>query len=261
MTDRDDPLKPTTAHVKSIGRGFDVLRAFGPESPRMSLTDVSRAADISRAAARRFLLTLEELGYVRSDGREFALAPRALELGNRYLSTLPFLKAVKGRIRELSSEVHESTGTSVLDGTDIVVISRVSHLRLVSVSLALGARFPAVATATGRVLLAALGDDEVDDILERSGRVALTPRTVADHGFVRDEIDRAREQGWAAVDGEVELGLMSVSTAVRDANGVVCAINTATSAHRESLDRFVDRVLEPTLNTAKLIAEDLSAVH
>src|SRR5258708_928611 len=151
--------------VQSLDRGLAVIRAFGPDRERLSLSEVARATGLTRAAARRFLLTLVRLGYVRSDGREFSLRPRVLELGYAYLSGLGMPEVAAPHLEELVAKLHESSSISVLDGHHIVYVARVPTKRIITVASAVGTRFPAFATSMGRVLLAAMGEEEFERYL------------------------------------------------------------------------------------------------
>ena len=244
--------------VQSLERGLAVIRAFGPEDPELTLSDVARRTGLTRAAARRFLLTLADLGYVRSDGRLFALTPRVLELGFAYLSSLTLPEVAEPHLERLAAEVRESSSVSVLDGDDIVYVGRVPTSRIMRVSINVGTRFPAHATSMGRVLLAALTDDELDAYLERADLRALTPRTIADAGTLRRELARIRRQGWALVDQELEEGLRSVAAPIRDREGrVVAAVNVSAHASRVSNEAIRSGLLPPLLDTAARIEADL----
>ena len=168
-----------THFVQSLERGLAVIRAFGAESPQLTLSEVARSTGLTRAAARRFLLTLAELGYVRTDGRHFALSPRVLELGYAYLSSLSLPEVAAPHLEALVAEVRESSSVSVLDGADVVYVARVPTSRIMRVEINVGTRFPAYATSMGRVLLAGLADGELEEglrsvaapIRDRAGRV------------------------------------------------------------------------------------------
>src|SRR5690349_23115312 len=166
--------------VQSLERGLAVIRAFDAERRELALSDVARATGLTRAAARRFLLTLVKLGYVNfADGR-FSLRPRVLELGYAYLSSLTLPEVAQPHMEELVAKVNESSSISVLDDTDIVYVARVPTRRIMSITLAVGTRLPAYATSMGRVLLAALPDDELRERLARIEIEPLTTRTVKD---------------------------------------------------------------------------------
>src|SRR5271165_1771349 len=170
----DDAPGPVTADggqvrnsdfVQSLDRGLAVIRAFGPDRERLSLSEVARATGLTRAATRRFLLTLVKLGYVRNDGREFSLRPRVLELGYAYLSGLAMPEIAAPHLEELVARVRESSSISVLDGHHIVYVARVPTKRIMTVAISVGTRFPAYATSMGRVLLAGLTQDDLDRYL------------------------------------------------------------------------------------------------
>ena len=171
--------------VQSLDRGLAVIRAFGPDRERLSLSEVAKATGLTRAAARRFLLTLVKLGYVRNDGREFSLRPRVLELGYAYLSGLALPEVAAPHLEELVARLHESSSISVLDGHQIVYVARVPTKRIMTVAISVGTRFPAYATSMGRVLLAALTDDELDRYLAEATFERLTARTVTNPDRLR----------------------------------------------------------------------------
>jgi IclR family transcriptional regulator, pca regulon regulatory protein len=148
--------------VQSLDRGLAVIRAFGPDRERLSLSEVARSTGLTRAATRRFLLTLVQLGYVRSDGREFSLRPRVLELGYAYLSGLELPEIAAPHLEELVAKVRESSSISVLDGDHIVYVARVPTKRIMTVAISVGTRFPAYATSMGRVLLAAMSPESLE---------------------------------------------------------------------------------------------------
>jgi IclR family pca regulon transcriptional regulator len=208
-----------------------VIRAFDGEHPRQSLSDVARRTGLTRAAARRFLLTLAELGYVRTDGRLFALTPRVLELGYAYLSSLSLPEIAQPHLEALVREVQESASVSVLDGPDVVYVARVPTSRIMTVAITIGTRLPAYATSMGRVLLAALPADERERVLASLPAQPLTDRTITDPAALARELAAVREAGYCVVDQELELGLRSISVPIRDRSGeVVAAANVSTRA-------------------------------
>ena len=247
--------------VQSLARGLSVIRAFDAEHAELTLSEVARRAGMTRAAARRFLLTLETLGYVRVEDRSFSLTPRVLELGFSYLSSLSLTEIVQPHLEALSREVDESVSAAVLDGADIVYIARVPTRRIMSVRITIGTRFPAYATSMGRVLLAGMPDGAADAVVAASDLIPFTGRTLTDAGALRAEIDRVREQGWSVVDGELESGLRSIAAPLhaRD-GGVVAALNVSTSATRDSVEHLLDAYLRPLLRTAAAIDAELRLV-
>lgn len=245
--------------VQSLARGLAVIRAFDADNPALTLSDVARRAEITRAAAGRFLRTLERLGYVRSDARLFSLTPRVLELGFSYLSSLSLPEVMQPHLELLSHEVNESVSAAVLDGEDVVYIARVHTRRIMSVRITIGTRFPAYATSMGRVLLAWLSESERDEVLEASAPVALTERTITDLDALRAELERVREQGWALIDGELEPGVRSIAVPVFGRDGsVAAAVNVSTSAGRDSVAALTDRYLPLLRQTADAVERDVA---
>jgi len=244
--------------VQSLERGLAVIRAFDEHNVELTLSDVARRTGLTRAAARRFLLTLADLGYVRTDGRWFSLSPRVLELGYAYLSSLSLPEVAEPHMERLVAEVHESSSVSVLDGEDIVYVARVPTSRIMTVSINVGTRFPAYATSMGRVLLAERPD--LDGYLERVELRALSPRTVTSTDALRAELAKVRRQGWALVDQELEEGLRSVAAPIRDRSGtVVAAMNLSAHASRMTIDAARRTLVPPLLATAARIEADLAS--
>ena len=262
MSDQPEPGSAVPAEspdfVQSFARGLAVIRAFDAEHPELTLTEVARRASIPPAAARRFLRTLEALGYVRTDGRDFALTPRVLELGFSYLSALSLPQVMQPHLEELSRELGESVSAAVLAGTDIVYVARVPTRRIMTVGITIGTRFPAFATSMGRVLLAQLPDGELAAVLQAARPSALTERTITDLASLTAEITRVRAQGWAIVDGELETGLRSLAVPVRGRDGgAAAALNVSTSASSGSLELLREHHLPRLLDTARAIEQEL----
>jgi IclR family pca regulon transcriptional regulator len=244
--------------VQSLSRGLSIIRTFDAEHPRLSLSEVARRADIPPAAARRFLLTLETLGYVRSDARQFELTARVLELGFSYLSALSLPETMQPHLERLSRAVNESVSAAVLSDTEIVYVARVVTRRIMSVRITIGTRFPAYATSMGRVLLAPLTADELAEALWASHPQALTDRTMTDSRDLTAELARVGEQGWALVDGELEEGLRSIAAPIHGRDRTVAAaINISMSASGESLKHIREHHVPLLLETARAIENDL----
>jgi IclR family pca regulon transcriptional regulator len=254
--------RPRSAdHVQSLERGLAVIRAFGAENPDLTLSDVARATGLSRAAARRFLLTLAELGYVRADGGRFSLRPRVLELGYAYLSGLGLQEVALPHMEALVASVNESSSISVLDDTEVVYVVRVPTRRIMAITLAVGTRLPAYPTSMGRVLLAALPEAELERRLARTEIRPLTPRTVADEDQLRAWLARARQDGFAMVDQELEVGVRSAAAPIRDSSGaVVAALNVSAHASRTSMTALRREILPQLLATAAAIELELRTV-
>jgi len=247
--------------VQSLARGLSVIRAFDAEHPELTLSEVARRAGLTRAAARRFLMTLETLGYVRSDARAFTLTPRILELGFSYLSASTLPEIAQPHLERLSRDVDESVSAGVLDEADIVYVARVPTRRIMSVRITIGTRFPAYATSIGRALLAGLPDAAAGAVLDASDLRPLTDRTIADRAELLAELARVREQGWAVVDGELEPGLRSIAVPLHGRDGtVIAAINVSSSSTRESTEHQIERYVPALLRTGAAIDAELRLV-
>lgn len=254
------PPERAVETVQSLERGLAVIRAFDAEHPQMSLSDVARATGLTRAAARRFLHTLVGLGYMRTDGRLFALRPRVLELGYAYLSSLSLPEVALPHLEELVTRVHESTSVSVLDGDEVVYVARVPTKRIMTVAISVGTRFPAHATSMGRVLLAARSDEWLSGYLASARLKPITGHTVTNPEHLLAELRTVREQGWSMVDQELEEGLRSVAAPIIDTSGqVVAAVNLSAQAQRWTPESITTELLPPLLKTAAAISEDLRA--
>lgn len=250
-------VKPSDAYVQSFARGLEVIRAFNAERPAMTLTEVAEAASLTRAGARRILLTLVQLGYVHNEGRLFRLTPRILELGFAYLTSMPFWDLAEPIMENLANATHQSCSATVLDGTDIVYVLRVASGRVMSVNLGIGSRLPAYCSAMGRVLLAGLDDAALDDALARSDLRAHTPLTATDPAKLKKAILKVRDQGWSLVDRELETGLVAIAAPIRDRSGrTVAALNLSGQAHRITA-RQMETDLLPSLRQAAERINDL----
>jgi IclR family pca regulon transcriptional regulator len=246
-------------YVRSLERGLSVLQAFSGERPAMTLADVARSADLTRATARRLLLTLVELGYLQQDGREFRLTPKVLNIGYAYLSSLDLARLAQPSMEALAEQTHESCSAAVLDGAEIVYVARVPAKRILTISIGLGSRLPAHATSMGRVLLADLPPAQLDRLLAGRRLEALTPMTVTDTGAIKKELQRVRQQGWALVDQELELGLRSIAAPLRNRPGcAVAALNVSTHASRVDMERLLGEFLPALLRTAARVTEGLA---
>ena len=247
-------------YVQSLERGLAVIRVFGADRRELRLSDVARATGLTRAAARRFLLTLVRLGYVQQNGSNFSLRPRVLELGYAYLSALSLPEVAQPHMETLVAEVNESSSIAVLDDLEIVYVARVPTQRIMTITIAVGTRLPAYATSMGRVLLAGLDADSLYERLSRMQIERLTPTTAPDVNSLRERIDAAREAGWAAVDQELEQGVRSAAVPIRDASGAVAAaLNVSVHATRMTMQALRRNVVPRLLRSAEAIEVDLSA--
>jgi IclR family transcriptional regulator, pca regulon regulatory protein len=249
-------------HVRAFERGLSVIRAFHGDELALTLSEVAQAADLPRAATRRFLLTLVNLGYVDLRDRRFSLTPKVLELGYAYLSSSGLPALAQPHLEQLSAQTGESCSVSVLDGEHVVYVARVATSRIMRVAIAIGTRFPAWATSMGRVLLADLPADEARTRMCAADREAYTDRTVTDVEELTEFVGQVREQGYALVDGELEEGLRSLAVPIRDVHGkVVAAMNLSTQPTRVPLDRVLHDFLPALRHAADLLEADLITVQ
>jgi IclR family transcriptional regulator, pca regulon regulatory protein len=243
--------------VEALARGLDILAAFGADHRVMSLSEVAAAAGLARPTARRLLLTLEELGYVRSAGGAFELTPKVMNLGLAYVSSLGLWDIARPHLAALVARTGESSSMAQLDGSDIVYVARVSVPKLIALRVEIGTHFPAVQTSQGKVLLAALPPDQVAAALAQPSRSGLPPyigrppstgRTAAQ---LRDELAETRARGWALADEELAPGVRSVAVPVRDGTGAVrAAMNVTVHAAETTTQRLVHDHLPALLTTA-----------
>ncbi len=245
--------------VQSLERGLAVICVFGEEDPHLTLTEVAQRTGLTRAAARRFLLTLADLGYVRSDGRQFSLTPRVLELGYGFLSSQSVSSLAQPHLERLVEEVRESSSLSVLDGPDVVYIARVATSRIMRVAINIGTRFPAFATSMGRAMLAYMPDPDLDNYIEKCEFEPLTDRTLTTKQDLRAALEVVRQTGYAIVDQELEEGLRSVAAPILASDGTpVAAVNISTHVSRTSLRALRRDIVPPLLATAGRIASELA---
>ena len=250
---------PGDSYVQSFARGLEVIRSFSARSPRQTLSEVAAQSGLTRAGARRILLTLQTLGYVESDGKYFSLTPRILDLGFAYLSSMPIWNLAEPVMESLAESVGESCSAAVLDGTDIVYVLRVSTHKIMSITLGVGSRLPAYCTSMGRVLLAALPDDKAMACLEASRREALTRHTLTELDALRLKVAQTRKQGWCMVNQELEEGLVSMAAPIKDRSGrTVAALNISGQANRTSARAMQDNMLQPLLEAARAISHLLA---
>jgi IclR family pca regulon transcriptional regulator len=242
------------AYVQVLEKALRVIKVFNHDAPSMSLSDVAKRTGLTRAGARRILLTLERLGYAGRAGRQFSLRPRVLDLGFAYLSSIRWTEAALPYMEAFVKEVQESCSATVLDDCDIVYVARVPTRRLMTVELNVGARLPAYATAMGRVLLAGLAPAELDAFIATVKLEPLTPHTVTSRARLRAIVAAADKDGWCAVDQELEVGLRSIAVPIRDRGGrAFAAVNMSSHASRSTIEDLVRGPLPLLMRTARQI--------
>ncbi|MQA34665.1 IclR family transcriptional regulator domain-containing protein [Modestobacter roseus] len=237
--------------VEALARGLDVLACFGADRPTMTLSEVATAAGLARPTARRLLLTLEELGFVRTAGNGFALTPKVLTLGMAYVGALGLWDIARPHLEALVAQTGESSSMAQLDGSDIVYVARVAVPKLIALRVEIGTRFPAAQTSQGKVLLAALSPAELDAVLAQPSRAGLPPYTGSSSGQLHSELTEVRARGWALADEELAPGVRSVAVPVRDGSGVVrAAMNVTVHAAETSRETLLGEHLPRLLRTA-----------
>ena len=257
----DRPLE-RDPFVQSFARGLSIITCFSADNPVMTLSEIAERVNLSRAAARRFLLTLENLGYVSLDGRNFQLTAKVLDLGYGYLSSLSLPEIAQPHLEVLASRVHESASASVLDGTDIIYIARVPIRRIMSVKINIGTRMPAHATSMGRVLLAGLATPDLKAMISNLEILKYTHNTITSKSVLLQEINKVKAQGWSINDQELEYGLRSIAVPILNkAEEIIASINISTTAQSNSLESMEAMFLPELKLTAKKISDDLASAR
>jgi IclR family transcriptional regulator, pca regulon regulatory protein len=237
-----------------------VLTAFSARTPAMSMTQVAERARLPRAVARRYLFTLERLGYVVHHEGQFRLTPRVLAFGFTYLGSLGISEVASPFMERIVATLRESCSVGVLDGSDIVYVARVTADRIMTTNLVVGSRLPAHATSMGKVLLAFLPAPRLADYLAEVTLRPLTERTIGDKRTLLRVLDEVRRCGWATNDEESEKGVRTVSVPLRDRTGaVVAAINVSGHASRVSMRALKRDHLPVLLDAAADISRALGA--
>jgi len=243
--------------LTTFARGLEVIRSFDTDTPSMSLSAVAEKNNLSRAAARRFLLTLQKLGYVTQDDKKFRLTAKVLELGYSFLASLDFSETITPFMEEVSYQLGESCSALVLDGVDIVYVARIPRRGLIPINLQIGARLPAYATSGGRVLLASLPAQELDQVIRDTRFEKLTAYTKGPDEL-RAELEKIRMNGYAVVDQELELGMRALAVPVFDRRGRArFALNSSSHVSTVSFDRIIDEYVPIMQSASRKITEVL----
>lgn len=247
--------------IQSLEKGLAVINSFSRERSAQTLSEVAELTGLTRATARRVLLTLTELGYVHQSGRSFSLTPRVLDLGYSFLSSLKVIEIAQRPMERLVEEVNESSSMSVLDGDDIVYVARVPTKRIMTIALALGSRLPVYPTSMGRVLLAGSSDAEVDRYISETRFERLTSHTITDKALFRDTIEDVRTEGYALVDQELEEGVRSIAAPITNGRGeVIAAMNVSCHAARVTVARMKSEFRPRLLATSAEVSATTAAL-
>ena len=245
--------------VEALARGLDILSCFDATHPRRTLSDVAQATDLARPTARRLLLTLEELGYVRGDGGAFELTPKVMTLGTAFVASLGLWDVARPRMEWLVARTGESSSMAQLDGSDIVYVARVSVPKIIALRVEVGTRFPAAATSQGKILLAALPPESLAEALAVPSRSGVVPRVQHEPDELARELTAVRARGWALADEELALGVRSVAVPVRDGTGTVrAAMNVTVHAAETSTEALLDVYLPLLQRAASEVSADWS---
>jgi IclR family pca regulon transcriptional regulator len=250
---------PDKEFMTTLAKGLAVLGSFGRQRPSMTLSEAAQAVDLSRATARRVLRTLAELGYVEQSGRQFALAPRILDLGFAYLSAQNWIDRARPLLQALSERLHETSSASILQGTEVVYVARIPARRIMSATLAVGSRLPAFHTSMGRVMLGYLDDAEVWRRLKSIRVEPYTPATITDLQALIERVREDHEQGFSIVDEELERGLRSIAVPVVTRDGQpLGAINMSTHSTRTTREAMRAQFLPELRAVAEQISQTVA---
>jgi IclR family pca regulon transcriptional regulator len=243
-------------YVKSAEKTLAVLLAFDAAHPLLTVTQVAEAIGVSRAAARRFLLTLVELGYLEADGNAYRQTPRVLDIGASYLSGLTLPQVARPHLQYLAAELSETTALCVLDDQDILYVERISAPRMHSMNVTIGNRLPAWATSMGRVLVAELPEAAREEFLRNAKLTHFTAKTVASIDELRAELDAVRAQGWSLVAQELDEGLRGLAVPVHRGAQLLGALNVSVQPGRIGSASITDEMVPLMRRVAQDIADD-----
>ncbi|SDN75078.1 transcriptional regulator, IclR family [Psychrobacillus sp. OK028] len=261
-TEKLDNFKESGDYIQSLDRGLQVIQAFSQNNKTLTISDVSKITGLSRPTARRILLTLEHLGFAEANNGLFSLTARTLSLGYAYLSSNNKWSIAHPFMRDFVHKTGESCSISILDGTDIIYVARVSTKRIMSINLDVGSKLPAYATSMGHVLLANLSQEKLEKYLNNLHLKKFTDKTIVDKDQLRMTLEEVRANNWGGVDQQFEEGLRSIATPIRDINGkVIAAINCSAHAGRISKEVLIKEFLPILQENASRISEAMNIVN
>jgi IclR family transcriptional regulator, pca regulon regulatory protein len=243
--------------IEALARGLDVIQAFQPGQPAMTLAAVAEATGLHRPTVRRILITLEQLGYARASGHGYELTPRVLDLGMSYVLSRGLWEVARPHMEELVARTHESSSIAQLDGSDIVYVARVAVPKIIALAVTIGTRFPAMPTSLGKVLLAALPPEEAERVLAEPSRSGITPAWQPSPQERATELREVRARGWSLTDEQLAPGIRSAAAPLRDGDGrVIAALNVTVHAAETTLDVLTGEYLPLLLQAAGAISAD-----
>ncbi|MRK00503.1 helix-turn-helix domain-containing protein [Aeromicrobium sp. S22] len=247
--------------IESVARGFDVVKAFTPQCPTLTLSEVAARTELSRPTARRMLLTLIELGYVRESQTGFSLTPRVLDLGLTYIQAHGLWDLARPHLESLVAQTHQSSSIAQLDGSDIVYVARVAVPKIISLAVSIGTRFPATSTSLGRIMLADLSPAELEAALSQPSRSGIEPRHEPGEDELQAILSQTRARGWVLTDEHLAGGIRSIAAPIRDGSGtVIAAANVTVHAAEVSVEALTDDFLPLLIRTAGDISADVARI-
>lgn len=257
--EKSNNFKKSADFIQSLEKGLNIIQAFSPDFPTLTVSEASKITGFSRPTTRRILLTLEQLGFAESSNGTFSLTAHTLTLGYAYISSKSIWNIAHPIMREFVGKTGESCSISVLNGNEIIYVARVPTKRIMTINLDVGSRLPAFATSMGHVLLASLSKDDFENHLETISFDTFTENTITDKQKLFQALNKVREQGWAGVEQQLEEGLRSVAVPIRNSQGkVIAAINCSAHAGRISKQILEEEFLPLLLETAEKINKGIS---
>lgn len=256
----EKPAEKRSEEIQTLAKGFAVIKAFSASQPKLTLSEIARATGLTRAGARRILLTLRALGYVTSDERYFRLEPRVLELGYAYLSTQPWWESAQAVVGRVAESLDQPVAVGVMDQDSLTYVAHAQPRRLEAFPRSVGTRIPLGTSAMGRVLLASLADDELDARLKALHLVKLTKATIVDADALRKAVLEVKEDGYALIDQELEVGFRTLAVPIRSRSGrVTAAIGVGSTAVQFDKKTFVEKYLDALQSASAEISARLPA--
>ncbi len=247
-------------YLKTLAKGLQLMNSFDGVAP-MTLSEVAKANDLSRAAARRHLHTLKYLGYMTQIGDRFQLTPKILDIGHSYLSSLSFTGVLTPFLNDLSHQLKRPCSAAILDGNEVVYVLYIGRAEFISINVTVGSRLPAYATSIGHVLLSGLPDEELEEFLQSEAFPKLTAFTITDKDDLRKAIKKARADGYSLVDQQLEMGLRAIAVPVRGQTGkIVCAIAVSRFNEDVSPQESTEMYLPSMLETAEKVTSVIASV-
>lgn len=230
--------------IAGLEKGLAILEAFDYNNPRMTPTQVASRTGITRTAARRHLLTLAHLGYVTGDGKSFMLTPRVLKVGWSYFDSAPLPRVLHPFLQQITGALHESAYASVFDNWEQVCIARNGTTRVMTTGFVLGSRVPAQVTAAGLLMLGVQPRDKVLEWLYTSNFPSFTPYTITDPDYLLGEIDKAKINGYALVDQQLQTGVRGIAVPIKNRHAeLIGAIHISIPMAGETPKQVIERVL------------------